>query len=91
VTPETENEMLRQQIKQHIWTRKRLLNDIRGLQAVAVKRRELHADLVALREDIDEIEAAAEAGSIRDVRRIVSDIKARRERTREPRKVKTDE
>jgi hypothetical protein len=91
VTLETENEMLRRQLKQHLATRQRLLNEIRGLQAAAIARRELHADLVALRADIDEIEVAAEAGSIRDVRRIVSDIKARRERTREPRKVQADE
>jgi hypothetical protein len=69
----------------------RLKDELRGLQVVAVAKRELHADIVALREDIDEIEAAAEAGSIRDVLRIVADIKERRERTREPRKVKADE
>jgi hypothetical protein len=69
----------------------RMQKEIDGLQAVSVAKRELHADLVALRADIDEIEAAADAWSILEVRRILREIKARRERTREPRRVKADE
>jgi hypothetical protein len=91
VTPTPETEMLRRQIKQHLATRQRLLNEIRGLQAAAIARRELHADIVSLREDMAEIKAAALAGNLRDVVRIVDDATARRERTREPRKVRENE
>jgi len=66
----------------------RMQKEIDGLKAVAVAKRELHADIVSLREDMAEIKAAAEAGSLREVVRIVEDATARRERTREIRKVK---
>ena len=69
---------------------KRLLDENRGLQAVAVARRELQADHTSLWADMAEIKAAAEAGSLREVVRIVDDATARRERTREQRKVKAD-
>jgi len=67
----------------------RMQKEIDGLKAVAIAKRELHADIVSLREDMAEIKAAAEAGSLREVVRIVEDATARRERTREPRKGKT--
>jgi len=67
----------------------RMQREIDGLKAVAVAKRELHADIVSLREDMAEIKAAALAGNLRDVVRIVDDATARRERTREKRKVKS--
>jgi len=67
----------------------RMQKEIDGLKAVAVAKRELHADIVSLREDMAEIKAAAVAGSLREVVRIVDDATARRERTREIRKVKS--
>jgi hypothetical protein len=85
------DDILRNQLRQSRRLVQRLLNEIRGLQEVAIKRRELHADIVALREDMAEIKAAALAGNLRDVVRIVDDATSRRERTREPRKVKADE
>jgi uncharacterized protein YbjQ (UPF0145 family) len=69
----------------------RMQKEIDGLKAVAIAKRELHADIVSLREDMAEIKAAALAGNLRDVVRIVDDATARRERTREQRKVKADE
>jgi len=69
---------------------KKMQREIDGLKAVAVAKRELHADIVSLREDMAEIKAAALAGNLRDVVRIVDDATARRERTREIRKVKAD-
>jgi len=81
-------ELLRNQLRQSRQLRARLMNEIEGLQAVAVAKRELHADIVSLREDMAEIKAAALAGNIREVVRIVDDATARRERTREQRKVK---
>ena len=82
-------EITRNQLHQQRRLVKRLLDENRGLQAVAVAKRELHADIVSLREDMAEIKAAAEAGSLREVVRIVDDATARRERTREIRKVKS--
>jgi len=67
----------------------RMQKEIDGLKAVAVAKRELHADIVSLREDMAEIKSAALAGNLRDVVRIVEDATARRERTREQRKVKS--
>ena len=67
---------------------KKMQREIDGLKAVAVAKRELHADIVSLREDMAEIKAAALAGNIREVVQIVDDATARRERTREQRKVK---
>ena len=84
-------EPLRNQLRQSRQLRARLMNEIEGLKKVALQRRELHADIVSLREDMAEIKAAALAGNIRDVVRIVDDATARRERTREQRKVKADE
>ena len=81
-------EMIERQLHQQRRLVQRLLKEIDGLKTVAVAKRELHADIVSLREDMAEIKAAAEAGSLRDVVRIVDDATARRERTREIRKVK---
>jgi hypothetical protein len=69
----------------------RMQKEIDGLKAVAVQKRELHADIVSLREDMAAIRAAAEAGLLSEVLDIVDDATARRERTREPRKGKSDE
>jgi len=82
-------ELLRNQLRQSRQLRARLMNEIEGLKAVAVAKRELHADIVVLRDDMAEIKAAALAGNLRDVVRIVDDATARRERTREKRKVKS--
>jgi len=82
------DDILRNQLRQSRMVITRMKNEIRGLQDVAIKRRELHADIVALREDMAEIKAAALAGNIREVVQIVDDATARRERTREQRKVK---
>jgi len=81
-------ELLRNQLRQSRQLRARLMKEIDGLKAVAVAKRELHADIVSLREDMAEIKAAALAGNIREVVRIVDDATARRDRTREQRKVK---
>lgn len=69
----------------------RMQREIDGLKAACVAKRELHADILSLREDMAEIKAAALAGSLRDVVQIVDDATARRERTREQRKVNVDE
>jgi uncharacterized protein YigA (DUF484 family) len=69
----------------------RMQKEIDGLKAVAVQKRELHADILSLREDMAAIKAAALAGNLREVVQIVDDATARRERTREPRKGKADE
>lgn len=66
----------------------RMQKEIDGLKAVAAQKRELHADIVSLREDMATIRAAALAGNIREVVQIVDDATARRERTREQRKGK---
>ena len=42
---------------------RRLLDENKGLQAAAIARRELHADIVSLREDMAAIRAAAGASS----------------------------
>ena len=69
----------------------RLKRENERLVAVAVQKRELHADILSLREDMAAIRAAAEAGLLSEVIDIVDDATARRERTREKRKVKADE
>ena len=69
----------------------RMQKEIDGLKAVAMQKRELHADILSLREDMATIRAAALAGNLREVVQIVDDATARRERTREPRKGKKDE
>ena len=70
---------------------RRLLDENKGLQAAAIARRELQGELASLREDMAAIRAAAEAGLLSEVIDIVDDATARRERTREKRKVKADE
>jgi hypothetical protein len=68
----------------------RMQKEIEGLKAVAVAKRELHADMLSLREDMAAIRAAALAGNLREVVQIVDDATARRERTREQRKEKSN-
>jgi len=85
----TSPEIIERQLHQQRRLVQRLLKEIDGLKAVAVAKRELHADIVSLREDMAEIKAAALAGNIRDVVRIVDDATGRRDRTREQRKAKT--
>ena len=83
----TSPEMIERQLHQQRRLVQRLLKEIDGLKTVAVAKRELHADIVSMREDMAEIKAAALAGNLRDVVRIVDDATARRDRTREQRKV----
>jgi len=81
-------EMTRNQLHSARRVIARMRQEIDGLKTVAIAKRELHADIVSLREDMAEIKAAALAGNLREVVRIVDDATARRERTREQRKAK---
>lgn len=61
-----------------------------NLQRMIEQRKQMHSDLSWQRQDMLDALAALEAGSVRDAMAILRDGLARRERTREQRKVKAE-
>ena len=60
----------------------------RALQAASQQRKEMQADLIWQRDDITEAIELLQAGSVRDAIQVLQGSLDRRNRTREPRKVK---
>jgi len=63
----------------------------KALQAASQQRKEMQADLIWQRDDITEAIDLLQAGSVRDAIQVLQGSLDRRNRTREPRKVKAQD
>lgn len=78
--PTPKEQHLRNQLGQHMLTHQKML----------AEKRQMHADLIRQREDMQAVLNLLEMGTVRDAMQVLRDALTYRERTREKRKGQSD-